>query len=90
MPRHFRRCNFCLVSTVDQPHLVFFLMNQKKKKMLNIMTDSEIFICENHFKPSDIRLHANSKRLVHGAMPTLTVPAPNQFDVHTEDLDMVG
>ena len=89
MPRQFRRCNFCLISTVDQPNLVFFILNQKKKKMLNIITDSDVFICENHFDPCDVRRHANSIILVHGAMPILPEPVPNHLVVHTEELDLI-
>ena len=69
MPKHYRSCNFCTHNTTANPDLVIFNVSEELIKVLNVQSDTEIFICESHFNESDLKDHGNSKRLREGAIP---------------------
>ena len=94
MPKHFRRCNFCLTSTLEQPKLVIFQVTDKVKKKFNLCLENDYYVCENHYNPNDLRKHGESKRVISGAIPNIlplitngTVTVCDQ--VTTSQLDMV-
>ena len=69
MPKQFRQCNFCTSSSVSNPDVTIFTANDDIKYALNVPRDIISYICEEHFDPSDVKIHGNSKRLCDGAVP---------------------
>ena len=95
MPKHFRRCNFCLTSTLEQPNLVIFQVTDKVKKKLNLCLDNDYYVCENHYNPNHLRKHGRSKRVISGAIPNISPLITNGTvtvcdQVLTSQLDMVN
>ena len=69
MPKQFRQCNFCTKTSVSNPEVVIFHANDNLKSAINIPSETVIYICEEHFEVSDVKLHGNTKRLCDGAVP---------------------
>ena len=71
MPKAFRECGFCDKDSYRNVEIVFFSITQEIRYSLKLKSDSSMeFICENHFKKQDMKLHGLSKRLVAGAIPS--------------------
>ena len=95
MPKHFRQCNFCEKNNFSHSSLVVFSVNSTIKKYLNISKDQELFICEDHFLPDDIKNHGKTKRIKDGAVPVklslqdfLNCEIGHDY-VKTKELDLV-
>ena len=69
MPKQFRQCNFCTKNSVTNPEVVIFCANDNLKSAINVPSETVIYICEEHFELSDVKLHSNTKRLRDGAVP---------------------
>ena len=69
MPKHFRKCNFCTNDSTSNPTIVIFSASDNLKNVLNVSQESDCFICEEHFQPSDLKPHGVTKRLRDGAHP---------------------
>ena len=69
MPRHYRQCHLCKNSTTTNPDLVFFRANEQILRALKINTQDELYMCEEHFDESDVKIAGNSKRLRQGCEP---------------------
>ena len=81
MPKHFRQCSFCPQNSTTAPDIAMFLANNDLKQDMDIFSESAFFICENHFKDTDLKPHGNTKRLREGAVP---VTLPNQEAVRLD------
>ena len=94
MPKHFRSCDFCSVNSEQDPNVVIFLMNKSMRKVLDVVTEDELYICEKHFKANDIRVHGSTKRLHTEALPVfmprqITVLHDHDY-IPTKQMNMVG
>ena len=69
MPKHFRRCDFCTNNTATNPDIVIFCANEHIISVLDVRSDTELFICEAHFNPNDVKAHGTSKRICEGSIP---------------------
>ena len=69
MPRQFRQCMYCTNNSINNPAVVIFTAHDDMKKSLNHPLHIVLRICEDHFDTGDIKLHGQSKRLIHGALP---------------------
>ena len=94
MPKHFRKCDFCLSDTTKNPEMAFFKVNENLKKVLDISEDVVRYICESHFDACDIRDHGGHKRLCDDAVPVSLPMKEAVFMDHsyvmTAPLDMVN
>ena len=69
MPRHYRQCHLCSNNTSNKSGLVFFRANEHILLALKIDSAAQLYICEEHFHASDVKIVGNSKRLRQGCLP---------------------
>ena len=68
MPTH-KVCYLCSNTSTKNSVVSFFIATEQIVKHLNLPTDKDIFICEEHFDEKDLKSHGVKKRLNHGALP---------------------
>ena len=68
MPRHFRVCKLC-PNTSMQLDLAFFRASNLIIKTLKLNSETDAYICENHFNPEDIKIRGCIKTLQKGVLP---------------------
>ena len=94
MAPHQRQCNFCDNNTRNTPNVVVFTANADLKRQLNLSSEGQIFICEEHFWNEDLKKHGDSKRLVEGAVPVFfpreEARIMDHMYVKTAPLDLVS
>ena len=94
MPKHFRQCTFCANNSTISPEKVIFATTEHILSVLNVQTAPNLYICEDHFDPEDVRAHGTTKRLVEGSLPShfpkKEVVLLDHSYVSTEPLNLVG
>ena len=93
MPKHFRQCHYCPNNSFKNDNIVIFSASENLKTLLNVLAETVMYICEEHFNPHDVKPHGDSKRLLDSAVPMfLPRQAAVTMDhnyVLTTPLDMV-
>lgn len=64
-----RVCYLCSNSTTRNPGVSFFHATEYVIKSLNLPSNKDIFICEEHFDEKDLKNRGGKKKLNHGALP---------------------